>query len=184
MSPICWGDREQLYREGVQRFLLALTARLRRVGTWPDETLWRSCYTVAGEVTQAGASLETAADALAEAWQASLQFQWKIAAQCTTLEQQLSAACEEARNYKLRWENLRDTASTAQLHAWQDRAYALERELTQARAAQRRLEARLAELQQELAMREATIAELNRLIARQVTEFEALFGAADPDGAA
>lgn len=181
---ILWGDREQLHREGAQRFLLALTEGLRSVEALFGGALWQRCHAAASEVALAGASIETVAYALAEAWEASLQTQWKTESRCTELQKQLSLAREDVQRYRSWWENLRDTTSTAQLHAWQDRAHTLERELEQAQAHHAALEQRLAEQQQCLAAREATIAELNRLIARQVTEFEALFGAADPDGAA
>jgi len=171
---ILWGDREQLHQEGVQRFLTALAQRPRYLEAVSDGALWRRCCAAASEVAQTGASIETVAYRLAEAWQ---QAQWQLEARCDGLSQQLAAAREDARQYKAWWENLRDTTSTANLHAWQNRAHALERELEQAQAQHAVLETRLAEQRHCTAAREATIVELNRVIARQVTEFDGLFNA-------
>jgi len=177
MDLILLGDREQLRREGARRFLLALTEGLHYVETLFGGVLWQRCHAAVSEVTQAGASIETVAHTVAEAWQASLLTQLKTESHCTELVQQLGLAREDIQRYRSWWENLRDTTSTANLHAWQNRAHALERELEQAQAQHAALEQRLAEQQQCLAAREAKIAELNRLIARQVAEFDGLFGA-------
>ena len=95
------------------------------------------------------------------------------------LTRQLTAARREVALYKELWENLCAATSMEQLHAWQAHAATLEQELTHARAMCSGLEACLAELQQELAARDAKIAELNRLIARQVAELDTLFGTAE-----
>lgn len=182
---ILWGDGEQLHREGVQRFLLALAEGLRAVETLVGGVLWQRCYAAASEVTQAGASIETVAYTLVEAWEALLQMQWKTESHCTELQRQLGLAREDVQRYRSWWETLRDATSTAQLHAWQAHAATLEQELAQARATCSGLEARLAEQQQALAARETTIAELHRIIARQHVEFDTLFGTMeDLDGAA
>lgn len=168
MSLVIVTDRDQLYREGVRRFLLALTESLRYVET-PLFKAWRQhCSTATSEVTREGVSLETVAHDLAGALWATLYAQEKATeARCTALEQQLATARDGEEYYKSRWRTLRTATDTTQLHVWQDHVRVLERQLTQARTACLALETRLAEQQQCLAAREATIAALNRVLVEQ-----------------
>lgn len=177
MNLVFLGDRDEIHREGVKAFLLAIFERLNFVET-PLFNAWRRhCSTAANEVTREGASLKVVALGLASALQMTLQAQEAAEARCTVLERQLTAAREDSQRYRSWWETLCNATNTKQLRAWQDQVRALERELEQAQATHAALEQRLAEQQQCLAAREAKIAELNRLIARQVAEFDGLFSA-------
>lgn len=185
MDLIILGNCNELHREGVKLFLSAISENLRYVET-PLFNAWRQhCSTAAGEVAREGASLETVARDLAEVLRTALQAQEATEARCTALEQQLTSAQGSEEYYKSRWRDLRTATDTTQLRAWQEQVRVLERQLAQALTACSALETRLAELQQHLAARETTIIELNRIVARQVAEFNDLFGVVENlDGAA
>lgn len=184
MDLIILGDRDELHRKGIKLFLSAIYERLRFVET-PLFNAWcRHCSTAASEITREDASLETVARDLAGALRVTLQAQEEAEARCTALEKQLATARDGEAYYRSCWKTLHTATDTKQLHAWQDQVRVLEQQLSQARTACSILETRLTEQQRCLAAREATIAELNCLIARQVTEFDALFGVAEDSGGA
>lgn len=177
MDLILLGDREELHREGARQFLLTLYDGLRYAEAQVFRNWRQHLHAAALTLAQEDAALVEVARTSLRALRELLEDQAAVGARCTALEQQLDSALERAQRYRSWWENLRDATSTTQLHAWQDQVRALERELERAHATHAALEQRLAEQQQCLAAREATIAELNAIIAKQHTEFDALFGA-------
>lgn len=179
MDLILLGDREELHREGARRFLLTLYDGLRYAEAQVFRNWRQHLHAAALTLAQEDAALVEVARTSLRALRELLEDQAAAEARCTTLEKQLDSALERAQRYRSWWENLRDTTSTANLHAWQHRTHTLEQELERAQAQHAVLETRLAEQRHCTAAREATIVELNRVIARQVAELDTLFGAAE-----
>jgi len=185
MNLIILGDREELHREGVQHFLLTLYDGLRYTEA-PAFRDWRQhLHAAAVALAQQGAVLDEVTRTLLRALRELLEDREAAMQRYATLAQNLEYARSDVERCQARWKSLYAATSTTQLHALQARVEALKQELAQAHTAQWRLEMQIAELQQKLAARETTIAELNRLIARQVEEFNDLFGTVENlDGAA
>jgi len=176
MGLVFLADRDQLHREGIQQFLMALHDALRYSDTPLYHALRRHFYIAAHQVVK-DAPLHDVVASLRQALSEMLSDLDNAQKRHQDLAFRLDFAQHDARWHKEALAVLQAETSVANLRGWQVQIAALERDLQKVQSENVALERDLVQHRRLVAAREATITELNGIIAKQHIEFDTLFGA-------
>ena len=178
MNLVLFGDRDILHQEGVCHFLAGLHRALEHDYAVTSRT-WREHLYNAIEALTRGEPLHTIAQNLGRTLSTTLCELDTARYKSALLHQELTEARNQTAQCENRLKQSQDDTNAASVYALRQQVQSLQRQLTAAQEANARQALALEAERRTVAQREAAIAELNGVVAKQHLEFDTMFGELD-----